>query len=312
MMKKSILFTLGILVLVSCSKEPEIDNSMLDSGLFFDQSIYQPEKYLVSASVPAPTPAQAVNPVIIAIHGYGAATFEWDEFRTWKGARTDFSISQVLLGGHGRDYQSFKNSTWRDWREPIVTEFEKLEKAGYTNISFAGSSTGSTLILKLLAEGYFNSHIKPKHIFLIDPIIIPANKTLTLVGVLGPIIGYTTVENTAGEEKYYYHYRPYETLQQLRNIINEVRIDLQKGITLPAGTTLKVYKSDKDDVADAASAVLIHKGIVSSTGGAPAVIIIPSKLHVFTRLNHRENTPASSDVANQTGVFAEIADVLIK
>jgi carboxylesterase len=312
MMKKSILFTLSILVLVACNKEPEIDSSMLDSGWFFDQSIYQPEKYLVSASVPAPTPVQAVSPVIIAIHGYGATTFEWDEFRSWKGLRTGFSISQVLLGGHGRDYQSFKNSTWRDWREPIVAEFEKLEKAGYTNISFAGSSTGCTLILKLLADGYFESHIKPKHIFLIDPIIIPANKTLTLVGVLGPIIGYTKVENTAGEEKYYYHYRPYETLQQLRNIINEVRIDLQKGITLPAGTTLKVYKSDKDDVADAASAVLIHKGIVSNTGSAPTVVMIPSKLHVFTRLNHRENTPSSSDVANQTGVFAEIADVLIK
>ncbi|SDL85006.1 carboxylesterase [Daejeonella rubra] len=311
-MKKFILFTLSILMLISCNKEPEIDSSMLDSGLYFDQSIYQPEKYLVSASVPAPTPAQAVSPVIIAIHGYGATTFEWDEFRTWKGSRTDFSISQVLLGGHGRDYQSFKNSTWRDWREPIVTEFEKLEKAGYTNISFAGSSTGSTLILKLLAEGYFDSHIKPRHVFLIDPIIIPANKTLTLVGVLGPIIGYTKVDNTAGEEKYYYHYRPYETLQQLRDIINEVRIDLQKGVTLPVGTTLKVYKSDNDDVADAASAVLIHKGIVSSTGNAPEIAMIPSKLHVFTRLNHRENTPASSDIANQTKAFSEMAYVLIK
>lgn len=311
-MKKLVLVMIGLLMLNSCNKDPDIDDTMLDSGLYFDQSIYQPEKYLVSASNPAPTPAEAGRPVIIAIHGYGATTFEWDEFHAWKGARTDFSISQVLLGGHGRDYQSFKNATWRVWREPIVAEFEKLEKAGYTNISFAGSSTGCTLILKLLAEGYFDSHIKPRHIFLIDPIIVPANKMLTLVGVLGPIIGYTKVDNTAGEEKYYYHYRPYETLQQLRNVINEVRKDLEKGVTLPAGCTMKVYKSEKDDVADAVSAVMINKGIRSSTGNAPEIDMIPSKLHVFTRLNHRENSPASNDIANQTKAFTEMANVLIK
>lgn len=311
-MKKLILFALSLLILSSCDKEPEINETMLDSGLFFDQSIYQPGKYLVSASNPAPSPAEAARPVIIAIHGYGATTFEWDEFRAWKGARTDFSISQVLLGGHGRDYQSFKNSTWQDWRTPIITEFEKLEKAGYTNISFAGSSTGCTLILKLIADGYFNSHIKPKHVFLIDPIIVPANKTLTLVGVLGPIIGYTTVENTAGEEKYYYHYRPYETLQELRNVINAVRKDLEKGITLPAGCTLKVFKSDQDDVADAASAVMINKGVRTSQGNAPDMSLISSKLHVFTRLNHREESPASGDIANQTLVFTEIANRIIK
>ena len=311
-MKKLVLGIIGILMLSTCNKEPDIDNSMLDSGLYFDQSIYQPEKYLVSASNPAPTPAEAGRPVIIAIHGYGATTFEWDEFRAWKGTRSDFSISQVLLGGHGRDYQSFKNATWRDWQEPIIAEFEKLEKAGYTNVSFAGSSTGCTLILKVLADGYFDSHIKPRHIFLIDPIIVPANKMLTLVGVLGPIIGYTKVDNTAGEEKYYYHYRPYETLQQLRNVINEVRKDLEKGITLPAGCTLKVYKSEKDDVADAVSAVMIYKGIRSSSGNAPELSLIPSKLHVFTRLNHRVSTPSAADIASQASAFNEIANTVIK
>lgn len=311
-MKKHLVPFLAIFLITSCGKDPKIDDTMLDSGSYFDQSIYNPEKYLVSIANPTPNPTEAQKPVIIAIHGYGATTFEWDEFRNWKGLRTDFSISQVLLGGHGRDYQTFKNSTWQDWRQPIINEFEKLESQGYKNISFAGSSTACTLILKMLADHYFDNHIKPKHIFLIDPIIVPGNKTLTLVGVLGPMIGYTTVENSAGEEKYYFHYRPYETLQQLREVINIVRKDLEKGIVLPVGCTLNVLKSEKDDVADPVSAVLIYKGTKASNGTFVNVKLISSDLHVFTRLSARNPTPTTTDFLNQTNAFIEIANLLIK
>jgi carboxylesterase len=310
---KQLIFTLVLaVVLASCGKDPVIEDSSLDSGLFFDQSIYTPEKYLVSVAKPQPNPAERLKPVIIAIHGYGATTFEWDEFRTWAGARTDFSLSQVLLGGHGRAYQTFKNSTWEDWRQPILNEFEALEKQGYTNVSFAGSSTGCTLILDMLASGYFNGHIKPRHIFLIDPIIIPAEKTLSLVGVLGPIIGYTSVENTAGEEKYYYHYRPYETLKELKNVIGKVRKDLEKGFKLPQNCTLNVFKSDKDDVADAVSAVLIYKGLKTFEGNAIGVSMISSNLHVFTRLSGRQVVPSARDVDNQHQTFSNIASIAVQ
>jgi carboxylesterase len=50
-------------------------------------------------------------------------------------------ISQVLLGGHGRDYQTFKASNWQGWRSSITEEYEKIA-LGYTNISMVGSSTG--------------------------------------------------------------------------------------------------------------------------------------------------------------------------
>lgn len=311
-MKKSISLILLSIALASCGKDPVIEDSSLDSGLFFDQSIYTPEKYLISVSKPQPNAAERTKPVIIAVHGYGATTFEWDEFRTWAGPKTDFSLSQVLLGGHGRAYQTFKDSSWKDWRQPIMNEFEALEKAGYTNISFAGSSTGCTLILDMLASGYFNSHLKPKHIFLVDPIIIPAEKTLSLVGVLGPIIGYTTVENTSGEEKYYYHYRPYETLIELKNVIGKVRKDLEKGFKLPQNCTLNVYKSDKDDVADAVSAVLIFKGIKSFEGNAINISMISSNLHVFTRLDGRKDKPSEKDLKNQIQTFGDMANIVLK
>lgn len=311
-MKKLILICVIALVYTSCSKEPAIVDTDLDSGTFFDQSVYQPEKYLVSVAQPKPTALEAQKPVVISIHGYGASTFEWDEFRTWAGVRTDFSISQVLLGGHGRDYQTFKGSSWKDWRQPIVNEYEALERQGYTNISFAGSSTGCTLILEMLASGYFEGHTKPKHVFLIDPIIVPGDKSLSLVGALGPILGYTTVDNTKAEEKYYYHYRPYETLEELRSVINVVRKKLEDGVKLPAGCGLTVFKSEKDDVADPVSAVMIYKGIRTSSGARIEVNMVASALHVYTRLSGRDIAVSAKDLENQTMTFTSMANTLVK
>jgi carboxylesterase len=78
---------------------------------------------------------------------------------------SSYRISQVLLDGHGRDYQSFKASTWQDWSAAITREYEKLVALGYTKISMVGSSTGGTLILQLVSSGYFNSRQHPKIYF---------------------------------------------------------------------------------------------------------------------------------------------------
>jgi carboxylesterase len=297
--------------LLGCGKNPEISPDTLDGDVIFDASLYQPEKYLVSRAKPQPTPAEAQRPVLIAVHGYSASTFEWDEFRQWAGNRTDFAISQVLMGGHGRDYASFKNASWRDWQQPVMEEYQRLEQAGYKNISLAGSSTGCTVILDMLANGYFNNRQKPRQLFLIDPNVVPSDKLLTLVGVVGPLLGYVEADNTTGEDKHWYHYRPYETLRELRNVVNIVRKDLQKGFKLPAGAQLKVYKSETDHTADPVSAVLIHKGVKTSDGRAVDVSMVNSSLHVFTRLDLRENVTAQ-DRANQRRAFEDIAQRLTK
>lgn len=68
-------------------------------------------------------------PVLIAAHGYSASTFEWDELRKYADSvKSGILISQVLLGGHGRTYQDFKNSTWRDWQASILNEYKNLFK----------------------------------------------------------------------------------------------------------------------------------------------------------------------------------------
>jgi esterase/lipase len=38
--------------------------------------------------------------------------------------RRHLPINFVLLDGHGRDYQSFKASTWQDWSAAITREYE--------------------------------------------------------------------------------------------------------------------------------------------------------------------------------------------
>lgn len=308
-MKNRIIYIILVLVslLTSCSSTPEIDdNSMLDGNIISDPSLAHPEKYLVSSYISSPTELQKDTPVIIAAHGYTATTFEWHELRTYANAKKTFYVSQVLLGGHGKSYEVFKNSTWQDWQSSIIDEYRKLDSLGFKKIYLTGSSTGAPLIINLVKTGFFSQFSKqPKGIFLIDPIVISSNKTLTMVGLLGPVLGFLTTELDSGEKGHWYVYRPQESLKQLMTLINTTRLDLQKGITLPTGTYMKVYKSRTDDVADPISALLIYKGIKTSNGAFIDTEMMDSKLHVFTRLEGRPDVTTAERELQQK-VFAEM------
>lgn len=305
-MKQLISLLVVVVVGLACSSEPDITKEMLDGGTLFDPSLYSPGKYLVSKATPNPTPEQARRPVVIACHGYSATTFEWDEFRAWANGRTDFQLSQVLLGGHGRSYDEFKQSTWHDWQAAITAEYDALVRAGYQNISLLGSSTSGALLLELVASGYFANRTAPRNLLLVDPIVIPSDKSLSLVKLVGPMLGYTEADQSAGEDKVFYHFRPQETLQELQSLLTIVRKDLEKGVTLPPNCALKVYKSKKDSSADPVSAVLIYKGVKTADGQPVAVELIDSDLHVYTRLKLRDGVTAK-DRGNQTATFADIA-----
>lgn len=298
------LFIIAILGL-SCSSEPSITKDMLDSGTFFDPLLYKPERYLVSKAIPKPTPTQAARPVIIACHGYSASTFEWDEFRTFLGGRTDVYLSQVLLGGHGRSYDDFKNSSWRDWQQAITDEYEALSQAGYQNISLLGSSTSGALLIELVSSGYFAGKVTPRNLLFVDPNLISSDKTLSLIGVVGPMLGYIDTKQPAAEDKYWYHFRPQETLQQLQKLLTVVRKDLEKGVTLPANCSVKIYKSKKDPTTDPVGVVLMYKGMKTADGKPISVEMINSDLHVYTRLKLRESI-TTNDQANQTATFADL------
>lgn len=303
------LSVIFILILSSCSDSPTIDNAtMLDGDQIFDASIYNPENYLVSLAIDNPTTIQKNTPVVIATHGYSASTFEWDEFRTYSDINANVLISQVLLGGHGSTYEEFKNSTWKDWQAPIMNEYNALVTKGYTNINFAGSSTACALMLDMIKNDKISDNTI-QNIFLIDPIVIPSDKLLSLIGLIGPMMGYTEATNTATEDNYWYHFRPQETLNELMDLIDQVRKDLQKGFQLPVGTKMKVYKSTKDDTADAVSAVLLYKGLKNSDGTTINIQMIDSELHVVTRLDGRDNV-TQEDIDIQKQVFDDMLMLL--
>ncbi len=304
---KGFLLSLLMVIVSACDTTPDITDQMLDSKFIYDPSLNNPADYLVSYSNPTPTAAEAAQPVFIAVHGYSASTFEWEEFRTWsRNTNQPYLVSMVLMGGHGRTYEEFKQSTWKDWQASIIEEYDRLVAAGYTNIHFLASSTSCTLILDLIHANYFTGKVIPRNILLVDPIIIPSSKILSLSPVVGPIIGYVEADNTSEEDRYWYHYRPQETLQQLNKILLRVRKQLEDGFTLPAGCSLKVYKSVKDPTADPVSAVLIYKGLKTSTGGKIEVQMVESGLHVFTRLNLRNNVTII-DIDTQYRTFNEFA-----
>jgi len=314
MITKNIFCSLQVIILLclsACSKSPDINNTtMLDGDQIFDPSLYNPAKYLVSVAIANPVTAQKNTPVVIAVHGYSATTFEWDEFRTYADSKANVLVSQVLLGGHGRTYEEFKKSTWEDWEEPIMTEYNALHAKGYTNINFVGSSTACPLVMDLIKKGEIGAN-GMKHIFMVDPIVIPSDKLLTLIGLVGPMLGYLETPMTPAEEGHYYHFRPQETLKQLMILIDKSRKDLQEGFNLPAGIRMKVYKSIKDPTADAVSAVLIYKGLKNSDNSRIDVEMIDSELHVVTRLNGRDNiTQHDRDI--QAHVFDDMYKMLMQ
>jgi carboxylesterase len=78
-----------------------------------------------------------------------------------------------------------------------------------------GSSTGGTLILQLVSSGYFNSRQHPKNLFLVDPIVVSSVKLQSIVGLIGPMIVFTEVDQTTAENKFWYRFRPQETINEL-------------------------------------------------------------------------------------------------
>ena len=150
-----------------------------------------------------------------------------------------------------------------------------------------------------------NPKLSPNNFLYIDPIVIPSNKTLSLVGLIGPMLGYAEVDNSKDEDLYWYHFRPQETLQELNKLIILVRKNLEDGIKLPKNSNMKVYKSIKDGSADPASAVLLYKGLKTSENQKIEVEMVNSELHVFTRLALRENL-TNLDISNQSKCFTEL------
>ncbi|HKP95575.1 MAG TPA: esterase [Fibrobacteria bacterium] len=314
---------LALLALAACAiNEAECDlecqkGFWMDSGQFPDPCSDDSNKTcLVSHRVPALSDSEkAVKNVLIAVHGFAASTFEWQEFKefaedTLPGYDTTHNtlVSLVLMGGHGTNLDAFRASSWKDWGKPIVTEYDTLVKQGYKNISFACASTGCALLMQFIADGWLGAGQAPKWIFMIDPIVVPSAKLLSLINLVGPILGNSPNRQSPEEERHFYVNQPQEDLKQLYELVNRVKNHLESGFELPRNTKAKVYKSKRDRSADPIGALLIYKGMRKSDGGHIEVEMLDSRLHVVTRLRARDPVPSAKDSLLQTRIFKEMID----
>ncbi len=315
-MKKIFLLSIVTLVFVGCLVDPKTDDTLLDGAVIQDPSLSNnpalipnlylkdSSEYLLSTWKPIPTEEEKQSPVIIAVHGFSASTYEWHQFRAFADTTTgpNALVSLVLMGGHGRDYTAFKNATWEDWKKPIVDEYQKLTTLGYTNISFAGSSTGGALLLNEIEGGRINGSNVNQY-FLIDPIVVPGDKLLTLIDIVGPVLGNDVSTQKDEKKAGWYSSRPEEALNQLVDIIGIVRDKVEDGFSLPPNTNMKVYKAKKDGSADPVGALMIYRGVSTATGGNIDVEVIDSDTHVFTYLDSKAT---AVDSVNQLHAFTEM------
>ncbi len=302
------------LVDVTCDKECQ--DGWVDGGNHRDTCADDSNKTcLVSRRFSAPDSAKKNTPVIIAAHGFTATTYEWDEFGKFAdtlGGGGKVLVSKVLLGGHGRNIDTFQNSTWREWGKPILEEYDSLVSKGYTHISLAGSSTGATLLLQYLADGSFNAgplrtKVQPRWFFFIDPLVVPTAKLLSLANIVGPLLGNSPNPGDSTENAHWYVNRPEEDLRQLYSLANRVKYQLEDGFNMPTGSQAKEWKSEHDNSADPVSALFVYKGLRNSAGGHIQAEMVDSRLHVFTRLQGRRSPPSHADTLLQQTVFGEIA-----
>lgn len=296
---------LVLLLGAACRTPVTYEDGWMDDPDVLDPSLVDP-RYRVSTR-PGLTEADRGRPVVIAVHGFTASTYEWEELWRYAEAESPVLVSLVLLGGHGRSVDDFKASTWRDWGRPILEEYRALVAQGYTNIAIAGSSTGGPLIVEQLADGAYDDH-PPTAFFFVDAIIVPGAKSLTLAPLLAPLVGNVQVEDATEEERrHWYQNRPGAALKQLDALTERARAHLADGIALPPGSAAYVFQSAGDEVAAPVSALLIYRGLRTATGGRVSVRMVPSSFHVFTRLQGRDPAKVSdADRARQRDAFAAV------
>ncbi len=288
-MKKWIALALLLVGLLMLKK-------MQGSPVYFEDDWMDSPKTHDTASLVSQLPPDTGKPVFIACHGYTATTYEWQEFRTYAELRGAL-VSLVLLGGHGRDLETFRNSTWQDWGKPIVDEYNALSQKGYTDIHLIAASASCPLILNALAQGQFSN---VKSITFIDPFLIPVDKKIYLTPFVGFFIKNSAVYEGRNKAtlQHWYNNRPIETLQQLVSLIKTAKKNL-KNIKLE--TTLFIYQSSKDPVSSPDGAKLIGKYL-------PAKIeFVDSSHHVFIQGQTRQGVDWSEkDAALQHQVFDDI------
>jgi carboxylesterase len=272
-------WVLFVLLTAACTPI-EYEDHWMDSPLTEDPSLSDPS-FRLSTRLPEPSPADLDTPVIVAVHGFGASTYEMVELRDYAEDRGAY-VSLVLLGGHGRSIDAWVETDERDWGAPIVEELKALDALGYRDISVATTSTGGTLLVRALADGELDGLQPLRHLLFVAPFIVSADDRLYVAPILGPILNNVPASNTELERELWYTNRPAAVFNPLMRLLTGVESTLQnEGIDLPASTEVTVWLGDEDPVVSPRSVALLREGLRSNK--PIRSIVVRSRVHPHTR-----------------------------
>jgi carboxylesterase len=245
-------------------KEVSYEDDWLDSPLTRDINIDNPNR-LVSMSIPNPTPAQKLQPVMVLVHGFSASTFEFESFKkAMSASEPSVLFSNVILGGHGQDHEAFRRATYADWLAPIVAEVQALVALGYERIYMVGLSTGATGILHVLLDGLLPTE-SLRGLFFVDIFITPKDTNLHIV----PYIQYVVKNTRSGasrpiETRHWYVNRPTSALVQLLALTKTVQTQLTQDAQRNTPPIL-LFTSDNDPTSDTIGSDVVADAIPNAT-----------------------------------------------
>jgi hypothetical protein len=285
--------------LASSCTPVEFEDHWMDSDSTEDISLSDPY-YLLSSRIEAPTQADLETPVVIAVHGFGAATPEWHDFQTWAEGE-GILVSTVLLGGHGRSLDVWIESNQMDWREPILDEYRALADLGYEHISMATMSTASPLALTHFMEGNFDDLPPLENLFLVSPFIVSQDERLYIAPVIGPILNNVPSNNNDWEKERFYTNRPHPVFPPLMDLLNSVAGQLDgEGITLPDETAAHILYAEGEHTISEEGIFKLEAGLGAAAG--LETTRLDSVHHSWVRTSGR---PADVDEAADLNETAE-------
>ena len=238
------------------------EDHWMDSPLTKDAALDSQDS-LLSSRLPMPSDHQINQPVCILVHGFSASSAEFENFKDIA-EHQDSTIlfSTVVMGGHGRSHEIFKDASYKDWIQPIIDEVSQLKRIGYKNISiFAVSGGGAATLHSVLSEKITGI----KQLILLDPYIVPKNKLIFWVPLLRIFIKNTTSGATRDiEYMNKYVNRPASALDELRLLVLQVQDDL-KSNQLDSLPKISVFTANGDPSSDTAGADFIKEYISNAS-----------------------------------------------
>ncbi|GAB6098793.1 carboxylesterase [Halanaerocella petrolearia] len=191
----------------------------------------------------------------LIIHGFTGTPAHMRQLGEFLHQEGDYTVSGILLPGHGTSLEEMSKTDWQDWLEAVDQEYQKLAK-DYSQVYVMGLSMGGVLSL-LLAQEYDVDKV----VSIAAPIKI-YDKKAYLAPILKYFKDFETWEDSEDKYEYDIGYSglPVKSVHDLLKLIRLAKKRLDR-ITSP---TL-VIQSKQDKTVKPVSAEIIYKEIASDS-----------------------------------------------